>query len=221
MFPHFFNATDNLTLDQVLGHLKNTLEVNDVKNSSHYSQKVSDPNAGDSTHSPTLIMGIPHHNINSTVLKERQELSLDTWKQLSKSLKDHENILKFIKTSQVMLRRFSTSNNQSIFKDKSKKYSSNHFSGQNGGSEEVDQLEEEHNILFEVTHVFHLTSITILSILLFEVSPPTISISESILIYLYLFLRCLFSIELNWIFLLIHCEHVLPPLTNVMKNFVY
>ncbi|XP_052832800.1 uncharacterized protein LOC106881396 [Octopus bimaculoides] len=168
MFPHFFNATDNLTLDQVLGHLKNTLEINDVRNSSHYSQKTPDSNGSDATHSPTLIMGIPHHNINATVLKEKQELLLDMWKQLSKSLKDHENILKLIKTSQIMLRRFSPSSNQSIIKDKSKKYSSNHFSRQSGGSEEVDTLEEEHNVLFEVTHVFHLTSITILSILLFE-----------------------------------------------------
>ncbi|CAI9740694.1 Hypothetical predicted protein [Octopus vulgaris] len=168
MFPHFFNATDDLTLDQVLGHLKNTLEINDVRNNSHYSQKTPKSNASDSTHSPTLIMGIPHHNINATVLKEKQELLLDMWKQLSKSLKDHENILKLIKTSQIMLRRFSTSSNQSIIKDKSKKYSSNHFSGQSGGSEEVDTLEEEHNVLFEVTHIFHLTSITILSILLFE-----------------------------------------------------
>ncbi|GAB1608086.1 uncharacterized protein LOC115229029 [Argonauta hians] len=177
MFPHYFNTTDDLSLHEILDHLKNALEINNMSNiSSRYSQNLQ-ANTNHSAQFSDSIKDIPaelaNTDINSTdlhnrtlsLLQEKQTLLVDTWKQLKQSQKDNENILKLMWSLQLKP-LFSAPANQTINSDKLKKYSSKQYSGKSDKSDDDDA--EEHNILFEITHIFHLTSLIILSILLFE-----------------------------------------------------
>ena len=206
MFPKFFNNTDHLSLDTMLGLLKDTLEEEYLlDNSTRYIDKQVDRGDSDPSRSTTVTIPdstevrpqpvkqmaktLPPNSTNAEpkpensssnrtagVLNTEQDDFLLAWKQLTKSLKDDENILKLIKGSKTSYSGSveDRSGNSSRLKSKNGSHSKK-SSSRKSGNKDTEDPEEEHDVLLEVTHVFHLASLSILSILLFEVSRINLS----------------------------------------------
>lgn len=190
MFPKFFNNTENLSLNEMLGQLKETLEVEKIlDNYTQYRQiNRGDLDPGRSTTAlllnstevaPQVAKKLPpnstsadrkseNQNQDPSVLDTEQDEFLLAWKQLTKSLKEDENILKLITGSRTSYLGSVDEQSGNSSRSKVKESSLNKKSSRKTGTKDKGDLEKEHDILLEVTHVFHLASLSILSILLFE-----------------------------------------------------